>query len=107
MSQKDERAASILQRSVGKFLSELSEPGVLVTITKLETFDRERTVNVYITIYPESREEEIMKKLRRERSALREHVREHEKLANLPVFDFLIDRGEKNRQHIDEISGKL
>jgi ribosome-binding factor A len=107
MGLKDERATSIIHHSVGAFLATIAEPGSLVTVTNIEAKDKERLVHIFVTIYPESKEEEVMKHLKRQRSNLREYVKEHERLLNIPVFDFRIDKGEKNRQHIEEISAKL
>ena len=106
MSAKDDRSTSIVHHSVGAFLSGISEPGALITITKVEVRDKGKSVAVFITVYPDSKEAEVLKRLKRERSNLREYVKTHERLFHLPIFDFKIDYGEKNRQHIDGLATK-
>ncbi len=107
MSLKDERANSIVQHSVGAFLSTLQEPGTLITVTDIKTRDREKSATIFVTIYPESKETETLQRLIRELRNLREYVKTHEKLLNIPFFDYKIDKGEKNRQRIEEISNSL
>ena len=107
MTQKDDRAASIIKKRVTIFLNQIREPGALITVTDIETFDKEKNVDVLITVFPEDKETEILKRLRGERGALRKYVKDREKLFNIPVFDFKIDQGEKNRQHIETLSGNI
>jgi len=65
-----------------------------------------KNATIYVTIFPENKEEESLEFLKRKRSDFREFFKNQIKIKTIPYFDFEIDTGEKNRQRIEELSAK-
>lgn len=76
----------------------------LVTVTHADMSPDLKQATIYITVMPEEQEELALKAAKRARSDLRTYLREKTFLHPLPVVDFVIDYGEKNRQRIDELT---
>ncbi|HET8575150.1 MAG TPA: ribosome-binding factor A [Candidatus Paceibacterota bacterium] len=104
MKESDERKSEQIRRLAGEFIQEESSGLSLITVTRVGGDDHLRKATVFVTILPESSEEEALHFLKRKRGEFREHVKKHSRFKSIPFFDFEIDRGEKNRQRIDEIS---
>ena len=56
-----------------------------------------------ITVFPEIHEKTALEFAKRKRSEFKEFVKENSKLGRIPMMDFEIDFGEKNRQKIDSL----
>ncbi|MCX6738955.1 MAG: ribosome-binding factor A, partial [Candidatus Parcubacteria bacterium] len=63
-----------------------------------------RELTVFVTVFPDAEEETALSFLKRKRSDFREYVKKNTRIKTIPVVDFEIDKGEKHRQRIDEIS---
>lgn len=103
---KNGRLKDQLHDLASKFLSKESNRTSLITVTDLALSKDNKRANIFITVLPEEKEEEALEFAKRMRSEFREFAMKNSKIARLPFFDFLIDKGEKNRQLIDEISQK-
>jgi ribosome-binding factor A len=103
---RKEKILEQIRRLAGEFIQEQSDGKALITVTRVLGEDNLRNATVFVTILPQNAEESALNFLKRKRAGLRKHVRENSRFKNLPFFDFAIDEGEKNRQHIDEISNK-
>jgi ribosome-binding factor A len=104
MSRKQEKVISLIMAMASEFINREASKKVLITVTGADISPNLHDSTIYITVFPEDKEKDSMDFLKRKRSDLREFVRSHSKLRVLPVFDFEIDLGEKNRQRIDELS---
>ncbi len=89
-------AADFLARSLPK--------RSLVTVTHAELTADLKTATIFLTVLPQTEEQDALKEAKRMRSDLRDYLRSHTRLHPLPVVDFDIDYGEKNRQRIDELT---
>ncbi len=98
---KNERLESLLSAHAAHFLLENSLPKSLITITRAGSSSDLKRITFYISVYPDSYEYEALEFCKRKRSELREYIREKSRLRMLPMFDFDIDMGEKNRQRVD------
>jgi hypothetical protein len=61
---------------------------------------------VLFTVLPEDKQEVALEFARRQLSEFRAYMTEKIKTGRMPYFHFDIDRGEKHRQRIDEITIK-
>ena len=105
-SKQHGRVEEIIRTLTGEFLSREKETTSLITVTKVEVTDFGDMARIFVTVFPEKEETRTMASLKRLRSNLRLFMREHSKIMRIPTFDFEIDRGEKNRQRVDELSIK-
>lgn len=101
---REERALGLLKRTAAEFIEIESNKTALITVTRVEAPKDMKRATIYITVLPESKEEEALKFSRRRLSDLREYFKKKTRLRTIPFFAFEIDKGEKNRQRIDEIS---
>lgn len=100
---KHERAASIIEHLAALFLSKESNGTSLITVTGISLSDKEDRAKILISVFPDDKEAEALEFVKRKRSEFREYVRDNSKIARLPMFDFEIDAGEKNRQRVEEV----
>lgn len=91
----------------GDFLARESTVKALLTVTHAEMTDDFKEAKVYFSVLPVSFEAEALKFAKRARSDFRDYIRKNSKLHPVPVVDFAIDLGEKNRQRVDELTRKI
>lgn len=101
---REERAIGLLRRTAAEFLEIESNKTALITVTRVNASKDMKRAVIYITVLPDSKEEEALKFARRRLSDFREYVKKKTRMRIIPFFTVEIDKGEKNRQRIDEIS---
>jgi ribosome-binding factor A len=62
-----------------------------------------KRATIFITVLPDEKEAGALEFVKRKRKDLREHLKKNIKIKIIPFVDIQIDRGEKNRQKIDEL----
>lgn len=100
---RNERVASLLMKYAADFVERVSNRNSIITITNIEISDDLKEATLFFTVFPDSYEGTALEFLKRQRSDLRNYVKGKWKAKFLPFFDFEIDKGEKNRQRIDEL----
>lgn len=104
MKFRDEKIISLIQHLAAEFIRDVAGPASLITVTNVTFSERTNNSTIFITVFPTEKEEVALEFARRKKSEFREYVREHVKMRAIPFFEFEIDRGEKNRQRIDELA---
>lgn len=79
----------------------------MITITDAKTEDDMRNSIIFFTVIPTKYEEEVLDFLKRQRTEFREFVKGKWNMRVIPRFDFEIDKGERNRQRIDELLNQV
>ena len=103
------QVAESLARMAGDFIArEAANPSAngLITVTRAEVTEDFKSVTIFLSVLPQTKEEEALAFAKRARSDFREYVKEHSFLHPIPTVDFEIDYGEKNRQRVDELTRK-
>lgn len=90
----------------GEFMARESGVKALITVTHAEIADNYKHATVFLSVLPQTMEDDAMVFAKRARSDFREYVMKHSKLHPIPTFDFELDWGEKNRQRVDELTRK-
>ena len=103
MTKRQEKMSELLRHLSAQFLAEEANRSPLITVTRVEIPSDFRHARVFVTVYPESEEKRALVFLKRKRSDLRGFAKTHARMKELPRFDFILDRGEKHRQRIDEL----
>lgn len=104
MSMRSEKIAEALRETAAEFLAREAGRESMITVTGAVVSEDGRRGMVYITVLPEAHEESALAFANRNRSELDRAFREHVRGARLPHVEYLIDKGEKNRQRLDELS---
>jgi len=106
MAHKSEKYVSLISQLSAEFLNYQSNGASLITVTNCTVSDDLKRATIYISVLPDEKEAEALNFAKRQRGELREFLKEKGKLGILPFLEVEIDRGEKHRQHIDELINK-
>ncbi|MFC1623587.1 30S ribosome-binding factor RbfA [Patescibacteria group bacterium] len=100
---RQEKIKELIKGLAAQFLQEESNYTSLITVTDVNVSRDLKRSTIFVSIYPESSEESALNFLKRKRKGLKSFVKSKAKMKIIPFFDFEIDKGEKNRQRIDEL----
>ncbi len=104
MHERDEKLKELIRKVAGEFMQKESNHMSLITITDVSVSDKGQRATIFFTVLPEGKEKGALDFAKRKRAEFREAFAKQARIRAIPFFDFEIDKGEKNRQVIDEIS---
>ncbi len=104
MDRRGEKLKEALRETAALFLAREAGHQSLITVTRAELGEDGKHAQILITVYPESSENAALAFANRNRSELADFFRKRIRGAQMPRVEFLIDRGEKNRQRLDELT---
>ena len=104
MSRRAEKLEEALRETAAEFLSREAGRKSLITVTRVVLNEKGTHANIMITVLPESSEESAALFANRHRKEFGDFFEKRIRGARLPHISFEIDRGEKNRQRLDELS---
>ena len=103
MTQRNEKLANLVKELSAQFLNRENNKTSLITVTSCTTSPDLKRATIFITVLPDSKEHDALEFSKRKRPDLREFLKKNMKTKIIPFIDIQIDRGEKNRQKIDEL----
>lgn len=103
MTERKEKVANLLKELAAKFLERESNGTSLITVTSCDVSPDIKRATVFITVLPDEKENDALDFAKRKRGELRAYIKKYMQIKNIPFIDIEIDRGEKNRQKIDEL----
>lgn len=103
MAHRDEKIVSLIGKLAAEFISRNSSPLSLITVTHVALSSKGTQATIFFTVLPVTKEDSALDFLKRNLRELRGYVMLHAKMGRMPFLSVAIDRGEKNRQHIDEL----
>lgn len=109
MSDRDERALSVLRTLAADFIRLEANSNPLITVTRVGASSDFRHSTIFVTVYPsdEKSDATAIHFLTRKGTDFREYIKKHGAFKFIPHFDFAIDYGERHRQHIDEVAKEI
>lgn len=107
MSHRPEKVAGRLQEIISSFLNKEAGTQSIITVTRCAINRDLRKVVVFLSVFPENFEAEALSFAQRRRRELRSLIAKELPMKNIPLVEFEIDIGEKNRQEIDQLLDKL
>lgn len=107
MDHRNESAKEIVRSAIASFIERESNRQSMITVTNIIATQDFKNVTIFVTVFPEHAEDAALDFLRRQRSEARAHLKKTTRLGRIPFIDFVLDTGEKARQHIDDISRGL
>ncbi len=103
MTERQEKVSSFIKQLAATFLGRENNKTSLITVTSANCSPDLKRATIYITVLPESKEHDALEFAKRKRPELRDFLKENMATKVVPFIDIDIDRGEKNRQKIDEL----
>jgi len=97
------KVANLIKELSAKFLGRENNRTSLITVTACNASSDLKRATVFITVLPDSKEHDALEFAKRKRKELREFLKENMPIKTIPFVDIVIDKGEKNRQKIDEL----
>lgn len=107
MSARDERAISILLENAGRYISREAGRDTLITPTRASFSKDRQNATIYVSVFPDGQDDHAISFLMRHKDLFRNELKKTTRFVRLPYIRFEIDRGEKSRQHLDDISKDL
>ncbi|HRY30974.1 MAG TPA: 30S ribosome-binding factor RbfA [Candidatus Paceibacterota bacterium] len=104
---RKEKILEIISRAAAEFIEKESNRKSLITVTKVELSTDFQKAIIFVTVFPDQDEEAAVNFLKRNLNEFRDFIKEKTRLQQVPWFDFEIDKGEKKRQRIEEISTEI
>ena len=103
MSLRHDKIESALRDVAAEFMAREAGPQSLITVTRVLASEDGRRATILITVLPESMEEAAVEFCNRSRGELGHYIEKRVRGMRIPHIEFDIDRGEKNRQRLDEL----
>lgn len=106
MSERTEKLTSLFRELAAKFIESEANVPPLITVMRADVSRDLGHSTIFVTVFPETEEAQALHFLKRKGSDFRGFVKEKGNLKVIPFFNFEIDYGEKNRQHLDTLQLK-
>ena len=104
MKDRLHKAEELYAHLAAEYLSRASNRQSLITVTRAQLAPRLTRGIIFITVFPDSQEDIALAFLSRNIHEFKDFLKTRVDSRALPHFRFAIDRGEKNREILDEIS---
>lgn len=101
--QRNKKAANIIKELAAQFLGKENNRTSLITVTECTCSSDLKRATIYITVMPDSKEHSVLHFVKRKSGELRKFLKNNLTTKNIPFVEIMIDRGEKNRQKIEEL----
>jgi ribosome-binding factor A len=101
------RVAALIQEIVAKYVQQEANTNPLITITSVTIAPDYRRATVFFTTIPDDRESDAQIFLKRSAGDIRHHLMKKCNLKIIPHLEFMLDVGERHRQHIDELANRI
>lgn len=107
MDHRPERTKDEVMKFASQFVENESNRNSLITVTNVHLTNDLKKAIIFVTVLPDNQEEQAVHFLKRKRSEFRDYIRKNSRISRIPFFDFELDKGEKARQKIEDISLNL
>ncbi len=108
MSQyRNQAEESLLIRLAGLYIAREANRNTLITPMRAEISKSRTHATVFVSVFPDNEVEHALEFLNRHHGDFFEYLKKESRLSPVPGVRFEFDYGEKNRQHLDEISQEI
>jgi len=107
MSERQARVGTVIKECAATFIQHEANTNPLITVTRVDMSPDLKRALIFFTTIPDGKEADVLIFLKRSASELRQYIKEHAKLKRIPHLDFMVDAGERHRQHIDEVMQEI
>lgn len=102
-SDRQIRVTGLIKELVATFIQHEANTNPLITVTSVDVSPDTRRAIIFITTIPSGREADALIFLKRNATELRNYLKRKSRMKNIPHIEFMIDAGERHRQHMDEL----
>lgn len=103
MTERKTKVATLLRELAATYIQHEANTDPLITVTNVDLSPDFRRAIIFVTTIPDGREEDALIFLKRNATEIRNHIKRNAHLKHIPHLEFMIDAGERHRQHMDEI----
>lgn len=103
MSDRQIRASALFKELAAKFIQQEANTNPLITVTSVDVSPDIRRLIIFVTTIPDGREKDALIFLKRNATEMRNYFKRKARIKNIPHIEFMIDAGERHRQHMDEL----
>lgn len=107
MHDRHDRVAALIQELAASFIQQEANTDPLITVTRASTSPDYRRVSIFFTTIPDDREDDALIFLKRSGSEFRQFIKRKSNLKHIPHVEFMVDYGERHRQHMDEVVNEI
>ena len=100
---RQEKVANMVKELCAQYLMRENNQTSLITVTSATVSPDLKKGTIYITVLPTEKENAALGFAKRQRADMREFIKKNLQMKTIPFIDVMIDKGEKNRQKIDEL----
>jgi|SRR3989344_7234514 len=106
MGKRDNRITELIAHEAAQFILRESSGQSLITVTRAVLSKNAEHAMVFVSIFPHEEAKPALSFLSRLTGDFRAHLATRSRLHPLPKIEFVLDEGELNRQHLDELTKK-
>ena len=107
MSERQAKVGNLLKEHVATFVLHEANTNPMITITRVDMSPDLKRAIVFFTTIPDGREADALIFLKRSGSDMRQYLKQKAQFKRIPHLDFMVDAGERHRQHIDEVMQQI
>jgi ribosome-binding factor A len=104
MSERSETMRERLREAAAEFLARESNGQSLITVTQAQVDERGQRATIFITVLPDSAEVKALEFANRNKKEFGMFLLKKVRGMRIPQLEFVLDKGEKMRQRLDELS---
>lgn len=104
---RHDRVASLIQEQIATYIQHEANTDPLITVTRVTIAPDYRRATVFFTTIPDGREADAQVFLQRHGSDMRHYLKKQSNLKYIPHLEFMLDVGERHRQHMDEVVNRI
>ena len=107
MSERQLKVANMLKEHVATFVQHEANTDPLITITRTDISPDLKRAIIFFTTIPDGKEADALVFLKRNATEMRQYLKQKALFKRIPHLDFMVDAGERHRQHIDEVMEQI
>jgi ribosome-binding factor A len=107
MSERQGRVGNLIQECAARFIQHEANTNPLITVTRVDISPDLKRALIFFTTIPDGKEQDALIFLKRGASELRQYLKDNAKMKRIPHLEFMLDAGERHRQHIDEVMREI
>lgn len=97
------RLTALIKELAATFIQQEANTDPMITVTNVDISPDQRRAIIFVTTIPDGREEDALVFLKRNGTELRNYLKRKARIKHIPHIEFMVDAGERHRQHMDEL----
>jgi ribosome-binding factor A len=103
MSERTAKIEGLIKMAAADFVLKEANTDPMITITRVDISPDLRRAIIFFTTIPDDKQKDAEIFLQRSAGEFRHSLKKSVALKRIPHIEFLLDAGERHRQHIDKV----